>query len=220
MAGSWLLGEVWQRGALLHASRSAQFGELFRWMVPFALIPPFLMSVVRLRLLPQRQSPFPTHDGSGRMAWGRLAWSFIAPVLIAAQAAALLAFCSMFLRSALFQAHGEVVESHVGVVASPYLARAHGGRKLSFRLAGDENEKAWRCARRRRPLVSVLMQQSAAVLGGDIIKTVYGAFSILAFGTAAGYAASLAGWSSATANGLKKIKYEQLSKTGSVAGET
>ena len=48
----------------------------------------------------------------------------------------------------------------------------------------------------------------------DVVKTVYGAFSILAFGTAAGYAASLAGWSSATANGLKKIKYEQLSKTG------
>jgi hypothetical protein len=43
---------------------------------------------------------------------------------------------------------------------------------------------------------------------------VYGAFSILAFGTAAGYAASIAGWSSATANGLKKVKFEQLSKTG------
>jgi Patatin-like phospholipase len=221
MVGSWLLGEVWQRGAL-HASRAAQFGELFRWMVPFALIPPFLMSLVRLRLLPQRVSPFRKHDGSGRIAWGRLSWSFVAPGLIAAQAAALLAFCSMFLRSELFQRHGQFVGSRIMLVLSLPLIWTVLMVAASF-LSGllseieTEEEREW-WARAGGLLFGYLVlwigTTAASFFAQEVVRTVYGAFSILAFGTIAGYTASLAGWSSATANGLKKVKLEQLSKTG------
>ena len=219
--GSWLLGEVWQRGAL-HASRAAQFGELFRWMIPFALIPPWLMSLVRLRLLTQRQSPFRKHDGSGRLAWGRLTWSFVAPVFIAAQAAALLAFCSMFLRSALFQAHGPFVGSRAMLVLSLPLIWVVLMVAASF-LSGllseieTEEEREW-WARAGGLLFGYIVLwvgvTAVSFFAHAVVKTVYGAYSILAFGGIAGYTASLAGWSSATANGLKRIKFEQLSKGG------
>ena len=221
MVGSWLLGEVWQRGAL-HTSRAAQFGDLFRWMVPFALIPPLLMSLMRLRLLPQRQSPFRKHDGSGRLAWGRLVWSFVAPVFIAAQAAALLAFCSMFLRSALFQKHGPFVGSRAMLVLSLpliWMVLMVAASFLSGLLSDieTEEEREW-WARAGGLLFGYLVfwvgVTAVSFFAQYVVRTVYGAYSILAFGGIAGYTASLAGWSSATANGLKKVKVEQLSKAG------
>jgi Patatin-like phospholipase len=221
IAGSWLLGEVWLRGAL-HASRAALFTQLFRWMFPFALMPPLLMSVVRLRLLREKGSPFRKHDGSGRLAWGRLLWSLAAPILIAGLAAALLACCSILLRGELFQRHGPIVASRLMLTLSLPLIWSVLMVAASF-LSGllsdieTEVEREWWA--RAGGLLFFYMLTWIGILGvsffaHDVVKTVYGAFSVLAFGTVAGYTASLAGWSTATANGLKKVKLEQLSKTG------
>src|SRR5208337_1098053 len=83
---------------------------LARWLMIYTAIPPVAMSLVRLRLLWQsdgKQSPtaFHKHDRSGRLAWGRLIWSFVAPLLVAALAAWLLAECASRVGTGLMEAN-------------------------------------------------------------------------------------------------------------------
>jgi hypothetical protein len=58
------------------------------------------MAAVRASLLwhndgEQLPNPFRKHEGSGQVHWGRLVWSFVAPLIVAALAALLLAECAL-----------------------------------------------------------------------------------------------------------------------------
>ncbi len=225
LLGSWLLGEVWLRGALLGQGH-VSFSQLFRWQFRFAVIPPLLMSVMRLRLLFQSESnrsPFHKHDGSGSLAWGRLLWSLVAPLLVAALAAGLLAGCALFLRTALFP---EGFEPRPATQAALVLALPLIWTVLmlaSSFLSGllsnieQEEEREW-WARAGGLLFGYILMWLAltavAFFADDVIRFVHAtAYSALGLGAAAGYLGSMAGFSSATANRLKQVKLEQLTKT-------
>jgi len=220
-AGSWFLQEVWLRGAL-HANVNVTFVRLFRWMFPFALIPPLLMALVRLQLLRALSSPFRKHDGTGRVAWARLLWSFIAPVLIAAQAAALLAWCSLFLRNVLFARYDQVIASRGMLVLSIPLIWSVMMVASSF-LSGllsnveTEEEREWWARAGGMLFGYILMWMGlnfVSLFAHEVLKYTYLVYSALGLGAAAGYAGSIAGFSAATANGLKRVKFDQLSKPG------
>lgn len=233
LGGSWLLGEIWLKGALrtlggASAAHPVTFGRLFHWQFWFAVVPPFLMALMRLRLLYQadgttRSSPFHKHDGTGRLAWGRLGWSLIAPLLAAAFAAALLAACSMFLRNVMFApGHDPEFATQGALVLSVpviWLVLMLASSFLSGLLSNieQEEEREW-WARAGGLFFGYILLWTAlnavAFFADDVLHFVHAtAYAALGLGVASGYLGSMVGFSGVTAHGLKGIKLEQLSKT-------
>ncbi len=240
LIGSWLLGEVWMRGgvnaALRGSTHAITFASLFHWMFPFALIPPFLMSLIRLRLVRINPSPFRRHDGTGSLAWWRLLWSLLAPLLISALSAALLATASLFLRRTLFPVHtanspldamGPSMELAtkamltltIPVIWTVLMVAACFLSGLLSEIETEEEREWW--GRAGGLLFGCTIMWVAlnfvSLFAHDVFKFVYGTGRLslglgatAGLGTAAGYLGSLAGFSGATANGLKKVKLEQL----------
>ena len=163
---------------------------------------------------------FHKHDGSGRIAWQRLIWSLIAPVLAAGLAALLLSISAFYLTKYLIVAqadHFQVTRRFV-VLALPlvWIALTLASSLLSGLLSDieREGEREW-WARAGGLLFACIFAWVAlngvAYFASDTLKFLQA--SILAvFGLGAGYLGSLAGLSAATASGLKRVKVEQLSK--------
>jgi Patatin-like phospholipase len=239
LIGSWLLGEVWMRGGInlaMHGSTHATFTRLFHWMFPFALIPPFLMSLIRLRLVRANPSPFRKRDGTGGLAWWRLFWSLIAPLLIAALASALLAGASLFLRKTLFPLHNAgspldpmdpplqlatkaMLTATIPIILTVLMVAASFLSGLLSDIETEEEREWWGRAGGLLFGCTILWValNFVSLFAHDVFGFVYGtgrlALGLSAtagLGTAAGYLGSLAGFSGATANGLKKVKLEQL----------
>src|SRR5208283_4859092 len=110
LVSAWLLGEAsaWAYVSGVLTGNRWPVLRLAEWLIFYTAVPPLAMSLVRLRLLWQsngRQWPtvFHKHDGSGRIAWSRIAWSFAAPLLVAALAAWLLAECALHVGGRLME---------------------------------------------------------------------------------------------------------------------
>jgi len=227
LVSAWLLGEA---SAWAYVSGTLGFGShwtvlrLVRYLMFYTAIPPLTMSLVRLRVLWQTDDKNPTalhkHDGSGRLAWARLVWSFVAPLLVAALAALLLAGCALDLAPRLMEVnHRHVVISHKFVVL--VIPIVLGVMMLSSTLLTgllthieQEEEREW-WARAGGLLFLCLLGWLAlnctAFFARGWLHFMHA--SILgAVGLGAGYIGSAAGLSAATSVGLKRVKAEQLTK--------
>jgi hypothetical protein len=229
LVSAWLLGEAsaWAYVSGVLNGNQWPILRLAEWLIFYTAVPPLAMSLVRLRLLlhnndKQDRGPtvFHKHDGSGRLAWGRLVWSFVAPLLVAALAAWLLAECTLNVGSRLMQVNSwHLVIGHKYVVlATPIVI---GVMMLSSTLLTglltdieQEEEREW-WARAGGLVFSCLLAWVAlncvAFFAADWLHAVHA--SILgAVGVGAGYVGSAAGLSAATSSGLKRVKAEQLTK--------
>jgi len=225
LVSAWLLGEAsfW---AYVKGALTDQWSvlRLARWLTVYTAVPPLAMSLVRLRLVWQGDDEHPTafhqQDGSGRLAWGRLVWSFVAPILVAALAAWLLAECALHVGRQLMEVgKWHLVMSHKFVVL--VIPIVLGVMMLSSTLLTglltqieQEEEREW-WARAGGLLFSCLLYWLAlnciAFFATDWLRFMHA--SILgAVGVGAGYVGSAAGLSAATTSGLKRVKAEQLTK--------
>jgi hypothetical protein len=229
LLGTWLAGEVWAWAAINRiftgTSRFNQILPLAKWLFVFSLVPPLSISLVRLRVLigsdgKTRPTAFHKHDGTGRIAWQRLIWSLIAPVLAAGLAALLLSVSAFYLTKYLIVAqadHFQVTRRFV-VLAVPlvWFALTLASTLLSGLLSEieREGEREW-WARAGGLLFACVFVwvtfNGVAYYSADTLKFLQ-ASVLAAFGLGAGYLGSLAGLSAATASGLKRVKVEQLTK--------
>jgi hypothetical protein len=229
LLGTWLAGEVWAWAAINRVftgtSRLNQILPLTKWLFLFALLPPLSISIVRLRILiggdgKRRPTAFHKHDGSGRIAWTRLAWSLVAPVLAAGLAALLLSVAAFYLTKYLIIAqsdHFMVTRRFVVLELPLVLAALMLASSLLSGLQSEierEGEREW-WARAGGLLFASLLCWVAlngiAYFASSTLKLV-GAAVLAAIGLGSGYLGSVAGLSAATASGLKRVKVEQLSK--------
>jgi len=227
LVSAWLLGEAsaWAYVSATLSGNQWTVLRLARYLTFYTALPPLAMSLVRLRQLWQsdgKQQPtvFHKHDGSGRLAWGRLVWSFVAPLLVAVLAALLLAGSALRLGPRLMEVNRwHLVIGHKFVVA--VIPIVLGVMMLaSTLLTGllthieQEEEREW-WARAGGLLFSCLLGWLAlnciAFFAADWLRFLLA--SILgAVGLGAGYIGSAAGLSAATTAGLKRVKAEQLTK--------
>ena len=223
--GAWLIGEA---SAWVYISTALNLTQwslltLTKWLFLFTIVPPLAMALVRVRLLwhsdgKARPTPFHKHDGSGRIAWRRLAWSFIAPVIVAAFAALLLAGCARFVGQYLVEAnqYHVVIGRRFMICAVPLVLGVLmlSSTVLSGLLTNieQEEEREW-WARAGGLLFSCLLcyvgLNAIAFYGADTLHLLTGSI-LVAVGLGAGYLGSTAGLSAATASGLKRIKPEEL----------
>jgi len=233
LASAWLLGEAsaWAyiSKTLAHINDPLSGNRwpllrLARYLMFYTAVPPLGMSLVRLRQLWQsdgtNSTTFHKHDGTGRLAWGRVVWSFVAPLLVAAIASFLLSGCALRLGPQLMEVNRwHLVIGHKFVVL--VIPIVLGVMMLSSTLLTGlltqierEEEREW-WARAGGLLFSCLLYWLAlnciAFFAADWLRFMHA--SILgAVGVGAGYIGSAAGLSAATTSGLKRIKAEQLTK--------
>ena len=225
LLASWLLGETWLRGAL-HGGH-VSYAYLLRWQFRFAVILPFFMSLMRLRLLFQSDgksepTPFHKHDGSGRLAWHRLLGSLAAPLLAAELAAGLLALCLLFLHRVLF-APGydpEFASQGVQVLSVPlvivlFLASAFFVSGLLRNIEQEEEREWWVRAGGMlfRCLFFWISLNGVAFFANDVLRFIHVTpFTALGVGISSEYLGRMLGSSGATSNDLKRVRVEPLSK--------
>jgi hypothetical protein len=224
MLSAWLLGEAsfWAYVNGLLNDQSVM--HVAGWLIFYTLVPPLTMSLVRLRLLwksdDEHPTPFHHHDGSGRLAWGRVVWSFIAPVLVAALAAWLLAECGLHVGERLLLASKwHLVLSHkfmvlaIPIVIAVMMLSSTLLTGLLTHIEQEEEREWW--ARAGGLLVSCLLiwvgLNCVAFYAAVSIHHMYGLI-LGVVGLGAGYIGSAAGLSAATTSGLKRVKAEQLTK--------
>jgi hypothetical protein len=229
IVGTWLLGEAWAWASMnrifASTTRLNQIVPLAKWLFLFALLPPMAISLVRLRSLmgvggKARPSPFRKHDGSGRIAWGRLTWSFIAPLFAAGLAAILLSIEAFYLSKYFVVArpgHFQVTRWYVlFVVPLVFSATMLASSLLSGLLSNieSEEEREWWGRAGGLLFACVLIWlgfNGIAYFSGQTLKLLHASI-LAAVGLGSGYVGSLAGLSAATTSGLKRVKVEQLSK--------
>jgi len=228
---AWLLGVASAWGYISGTLSGNQWTvlRLARYLMFYTAVPPLTMSMVRLRLLWQSDGKHgPTalhkHDGSGRLAWGSLVWSFVAPLLVAALAAWLLAGCELQLGPLLMGVspwHLVMSRNFVVLVVPIVLGVMMLASTLLTGLLSDierEEEQEW-WARAGGLMFSCLLGWVAlngiAFFAADWLHFLLNVsiFGALGLGAGAGYLGSLA---AATAAGLKQVKAEQLTKFGKV----
>ena len=236
MVGIWLLGEAWAWAAInpILANKTGALNQIMplaKWLFVFALLPPMSISLVRLRVLvgndgKERPTPFHKHDGSGRIAWRRLLWSLIAPLLVAATAAVLLSVSAVYLTSnkhlIVARLDGQVPHFWVrrwfvlAVVPLVWAVLTVASSLLSGLLSNieSEEEREW-WARAGGLLFACVLAWVAfngiAYFADETLKFLWASL-LAAIGVGSGYLGSLAGLSAATTSGLKRVKIEQLSK--------
>ena len=227
LVSAWLLGEAsaWAYVSDALHRNNWSVPRLAVWLMVYTSIPPLAMSLVRLRLLWQsdgktRPTVFHKHDGSGRLAWGRLVWSFVAPLLVAALAAFLLAECALNLGGRLMEVNPwHMVIGHkfvilvIPIVLAVMMLASTMLTGLLTHIEREEEREWW--ARAGGLLFSCLLCWLAlnciAFFAADWLHFMRA--SILgAVGLGAGYIGSVAGLSAATTSGLKRVKAEQLTK--------
>ncbi len=224
LVSAWLLGEA-SAWAYINGALTDQLSvlRLARWLSIYTAVPPLAMSVVRLRQLWRSDGATPTtfhkHDGSGRLVWFRLIWSFVAPLLVAALTGWLLAECALYVGPQFIQFNrwGIVVIRHeyvilaVPIVLVVMMLSSTLLTGLLTNIEREEEREWW--ARAGGLLFSCLLiwltLNSIALLSADWFHNVHA--SILgAVGLGAGYIGSAAGLSAATTSGLKRVNAEQL----------
>jgi len=230
MIGTWLLGEAWAWASINRiftgtSGGAAEVLPLAKWLFLFALLPPMAISLVRLRVLigsdgKARPTPFHKHDGTGRIAWHRIAWSLIAPVIAAGLAALLISICAFYLSKYLIVAevdHFMVTRKFVVlIVPLVWIILTLASTLLSGLLSNIEREEEREWWGRAGGLLFAcvlvwVLFNGVAYYAADTLKFM-NATLLLVIGMGSGYLGSLAGLSAATASGLKRVKVEQLSK--------
>ncbi|MGZ7061192.1 MAG: hypothetical protein ACXVJU_18060, partial [Candidatus Angelobacter sp.] len=227
LVSAWLLGEA-SAWAYISGALSGNRVPVLRlagWLMVYTAVPPLAMSLVRLRLLWQsdgKQWPtaFHKHDGSGRLAWGRLVWSFVAPLIVAALAAWLLAECALHVASRWMEVspwHLVISRKYVVLVIPIVLGVLMLVSTVLTGLLTDierEEEREW-WARAGGLLFSSLLCWLAlnciAFFAADWLHFMRASI-LAAVGLGAGYIGSAAGLSAATTSGLKRVKAEQLTR--------
>ncbi len=220
LLSAWLLGEA----AASWTYSWAYSSDILRWLL-YTAVPPFAMSLARLRLLwqsdgKQRPTAFHKHDGSGQLAWDRLIWSFVAPLLVAAPAALLLAKCALYLGPRLMEVNRwhlvmghEFVVLVVPIVVGVMMLASTLLTGLLTHIEQEEEREWW--ARAGGLLFSCLLCWAAlnyiAFFATDLLQSIRAPI-LGAVGLLAGYVGSAAGRSAATTAGLKRVKAEQLTK--------
>ena len=223
LLSAWLIGEVFARAYVHNILLGWSVLHLARWLMVYAALPPLSMAAVRAWLLWQNDgeqvpNPFRRADGSGQVDWGRLAWSFVAPLFVAALAALLLAECALTMGSRLVEPgrwHAVIGPSFLVLVVPIVLGVLMLGSSvltgLLSRIEREEEREWW--SRAGGLLISCVLWwvalNSIAFFGQDWLHLM--SASILgAVGLGAGYIGSVAGLSAATTSGLKRVKAEQL----------
>jgi len=229
LVSAWLLGEA-SAWAYIKGALTDQWSvlRLTGWLIGYTAVPPLAMSLVRLRQLwPSAGDHSPTvfhkHDRSGRLAWGRIIWSFFAPLLVAALAAWLLAECALYVGPRFIKVNrwSIVVIGHeyvVLVVPIVLVVMMLASTLLSGLLTDieREEEREW-WARAGGLLFSCLLGwlalNSIALFAADWLHFAHATIlGVVGLGATAGYIGSAAGLSAATTAGLKRVKAEQLTK--------
>lgn len=233
LVSAWLLGEAsaWTyiSKTLAHINDPLSGNQwpllrLARYLMLYTAVPPLGMSLVRLRLLWQGDGTNPTifhkHDGTGRLAWGRVVWSFFAPLLVAALAAFLLSGCALLLGPRLMEvSRWHLVIGHkfvvlvIPIVLGVMMLASTLLTGLLTNIEQEEEREWW--ARAGGLLFASLLYWLAlnciAFFATDWLRFMHA--SILgAVGVGAGYIGSAAGLSATTTSGLKRVKAEQLTK--------
>jgi Patatin-like phospholipase len=223
LLSAWLIGEASARAYVSDALRGWSVPHLALWLMVYTALPPMSMAAVRASLLwqddgGQLPNPFRKHDGSGQVDWGRLVWSFVAPIIVAALAALMLAECALRVGSRLVQKgqwHPVIGENFVVLVVPIVLVvMMLASTLLSGLLTHIEREEEREWWARAGGLLFACMLcwlalNSVAFFAKDWLHFMSG--SILgAVGLGAGYIGSAAGLSAATTSGLKRVKAEQL----------
>ena len=223
LLSAWLIGEASARAYVSDALRGWSVPHLALWLMVYTTLPPMSMAAVRASLLwqddaGQLPNPFRKHDGSGQVDWGRLAWSFVAPVIVGALAALLLAACALRVGGRLVQQgkwHPVIGQNFVVLVVPIVLVVMMLASTLLSGLLTHierEEEREW-WARAGGLLFACVLcwlaLNSVAFFAKDWLHLM--SASILgAVGLGAGYIGSAAGLSAATTSGLKRVKAEQL----------
>jgi hypothetical protein len=225
LASAWLVGEASARAYVSGALRGWSVLHLAAWLMAYTAVPPLSMAVVRVCLLwpsdsEQRPNPFRKHDGSEQVAWGRLVWSFVAPLIVAALAALSLAECALRVGNRLVKPgpwHPVIGQDFVVLVVPIVVVVMMLASTLLTGLLTHierEEEREW-WARAGGLLFSCLLcwlaLNSIAFFAADWLHFM-GASILAALGLGAGYIGSAAGLSAATASGLKRVKAEQLTE--------
>jgi hypothetical protein len=227
LVSAWLLGEASAWGYFSGALTGNQWSvlRLARWLMVYAAVPPLAMSLVRLRLLwendgKQQPTAFHKHDGSGDLAWGKLIWSFVAPLLVATLAAWLLAECALKVGPRLMGVgpwHPVIGHKFVVLVIPIVLGVMMLASTLLTGLLTHierEEEREW-WARAGGMLFACLLCWLAlnctAFFAASFLHVMHASI-FAAVGLGAGYVGSAAGLSAATTSGLKRVKAEQLTR--------
>jgi hypothetical protein len=147
-------------------------------------------------------------------------WSFIAPIIVAALAAALLAVCALFIGSKLIEAN----EYHVIIsrkfvafgVPIVFVVLMLSSTVLTGLLTNieQEEEREWWARAGGLLFACVLCWLGVTCVAFFAANTihVFGGAILTAVGLGAGYVGSAAGLSAATTSGLKRVKIQQLTK--------
>ena len=223
LLSAWLVGEASARAYVSNALHGWSLLHLTLWLMAYTALPPLSMAAVRASLLwhddsEQLPNPFRKHDGSGQVHWGRLVWSFVAPLIVAALAALLLAECALRVGDRLVETgrwHPVIGQNFVVLVVPIVLVVMMLGSTVLTGLLTQierEEEREW-WARAGGLLFSCLLcwlaLNSVAFFAMHWLH--FMSASILgALGLGAGYIGSAAGLSAATTSGLKRVKAEQL----------
>ena len=223
LLSAWLVGEASARAYVSNALHGWSVLHLTLWLMAYTALPPLSMAAVRASLLwhndgEQLPNPFRKHEGSGQVHWGRLVWSFVAPLIVAALAALLLAECALRVGGRLVETgrwHPVIGQNFVVLVVPIVLVVMMLGSTVLTGLLTQierEEEREW-WARAGGLLFSCLLcwlaLNSVAFFAKDWLH--FMSASILgAAGLGAGYIGSAAGLSAATSSGLKRVKAEQL----------
>jgi len=223
LVSAWLLGEACAWAYFSGALPGNGSWSLVRPLMVYAAVPPLAMSLVRLRLLwqgdgKQRPTIFHKHNGSGKLAWGRLLWSFVAPLVVAVPAAFLLSGCALKIAPRLIvvgrwhpvMAHKFVVLV-IPIVLGVMMLASVLLTGLLTQIEQEEEREWW--ARAGGLLMSCMLAWLAlncvAFFAASWLHAL-GASILAAVGLGAGYVGSAAGLSAATTSGLKRVKAEQL----------
>jgi hypothetical protein len=225
LISAWLLGEAFAWAYVSGTLSGNQWTvfRLARYLTLYTLVPPLAMSLVRLRQLWQSDgnpTVFHKPDSTRRLDWWRLAWSFVAPVLVAILAALLLAACALHLGPRLMEVnpwHLVIGRRFVVLVIPIVLAVMMVASTILTGLLTQielEEEREW-WARAGGLLFSCLLGWLAlnciAFFAANWLRFM-NASVLGAIGLGAGYVGSAAGLSAATTAGLKRVKAEQLTK--------
>ncbi len=230
LVSAWLLGEA-SAWAYVRGALADQWSvlRLARYLMFYTAVPPLAMSLVRLRVLWQsngKQSPtvFHKYDGSGWLSWGKLVWSFVAPLLVAALAAWLLAECALHAGRQLMEVgrwhlviSRKFVVLVIPIVLGVMMLSSTLLTGLLTRIEREEEREWW--ARAGGLMVSCLLCWLAlngiALFAADWLRFAHATIrAAVGLGAGAGLIGSAAGLSAATASGLKRVKTDQLTKFG------
>lgn len=223
IAAAWFIVEAWIAGWNNDPSVYLGFNQTrFNWLVADLFLSSVPMSITRvLRAVPVNRDPF--RDSEGKRLWGRIAWSFTAPMVSGGFVAALLEFFAFKVGPTLY-GDEDLPSAAFKVLALPIvlILLMLGSVLLSGLQSGVEyeEEREWWGRAGGIFLLFVLVWIVAQILSwysGPIVGFGNGLVGPIMWGSGSalfGGLAAKAGNSAASGGSAKSVDISQLSKWG------